>query len=266
MSREVDERQEIPLGQLQVDPDPRYWPSAALVDAIAVGTTLDRPLVPLLNEIQACGITTFGSCAGHILSEGPSPRLAYVQLLSADTRSLAIARGIQRLVTAPTEELWVMRFATAERKPMRFNPIGLYVAWGRRLENAEDLRAIDTDTDAAARWVAKARAALPPAGIPSPELTLAEAALRWAQELPAAAIAPEMLEDEATLDQVPVAHDIMVSIRHPAEQAAWALDVHASRYDGDDDEGHPLFEPVWRHGVCAGSWGELERAAVAMLS
>lgn len=262
----MDERQEIPLAQLLDDPDIRYRPSAALVDAVSVSATLDRPLVPLLNEIQACGIRTFGSCASHILSEGPLPRRAYVELLSADTRSIAIARGIQRLVTAPTVALWIMRYATPLRDPQWMNPVRLYIAWGEPLRNAADLRAIDAETEAAACWLAAVRDQLPPAGIPSPELTLAETVVRWAQELPVAAITPEMLEDDATLNDVPAAHDLMVSIRQPYEQAAWALGVHASRYIGDDDAGYPLFAPVWRKDASAESWDALEAAVGRLLS
>lgn len=59
----------VPLETLAADEDPRFRPSTLLSASMETsgGRSLDRPVVPLLNALQARGIETLESCAGGML-------------------------------------------------------------------------------------------------------------------------------------------------------------------------------------------------------
>lgn len=59
----------VPLETLAADEDPRFRPSPLLIASMEAsgGTSLDRPVVPLLNALQARGVETQESCAGGML-------------------------------------------------------------------------------------------------------------------------------------------------------------------------------------------------------
>jgi len=86
-------RRDVPLQTLLRERDPRFRP----VDELGAARKLDRPIVPLLNALVACGCRPHSSCAGHLnltkgtraLSEGDP----YV-MLDATSRALAVARNI----------------------------------------------------------------------------------------------------------------------------------------------------------------------------
>lgn len=83
-----DARRRVPLRQLGLDRDHLVRPCPGLKDAASDYPTLDRPLVPLLNEFWRLGIATDQSCAGHPGERG----LPYVSLTGATARGLAALR------------------------------------------------------------------------------------------------------------------------------------------------------------------------------
>jgi hypothetical protein len=83
-----DVRRRVPLRELGLDGDHLVRPCPELRDAASDWPTIDRPLVPLLNEFWRLGLATDQSCAGH-----PGERvLPYVSLTSATARALAALR------------------------------------------------------------------------------------------------------------------------------------------------------------------------------
>ena len=59
----------VPLETLASDEDPRFRPSTLLMASVDAsgGSSLDRPMVPLLNALHARGVATLESCAGGML-------------------------------------------------------------------------------------------------------------------------------------------------------------------------------------------------------
>lgn len=59
----------VPLETLAADDDPLFRPSSLLMASMQAsgGGSLDRPVVPLLNALQARGVKTQESCAGGML-------------------------------------------------------------------------------------------------------------------------------------------------------------------------------------------------------
>lgn len=59
----------VPLETLAADEDPLFRPSSRLLASMeaSAGSSLDRPVVPLLNALQDRGVETLESCAGGML-------------------------------------------------------------------------------------------------------------------------------------------------------------------------------------------------------
>ena len=76
----------VPLETLATDDDPRFRPSERLIESMQAsgGSSLDRPVVPLLNALQARGVETLESCAGGMLF-----------VSGVDRRAVAAARMIR---------------------------------------------------------------------------------------------------------------------------------------------------------------------------
>lgn len=76
----------VPLETLAADEDPLFRPSPLLIASMdsSGGRSLDRPVVPLLNALQARGVETLESCAGGM-----------VFVSGVDRRAVAAVRRIK---------------------------------------------------------------------------------------------------------------------------------------------------------------------------
>lgn len=156
----------VPLETLAADGDPRFRPSPLLVTSMDAsgGRSLDRPVVPLLNALQARGVETLESCAGGMLFVSGADRRA-----DAAVRLIAPAWAQQRwTVWADAGE--TQRSARTE------------LWWSRRVPNWGGYLGTDADwrwrrpprrRQEVDRWLREAprrlaAAALPEAGRPTP--------------------------------------------------------------------------------------------------
>ena len=106
----------VPLDTLASDEDPRFRPSTPLIASMDAsgGSSLDRPVVPLLNALQARGVETLESCAGGMLFVAGVDRraVAAVRLIKpawAQMRWTAWADAGEEQRSARTELWWSRR-------------------------------------------------------------------------------------------------------------------------------------------------------------
>jgi hypothetical protein len=78
----------VPLKLLAVDRDRLFRPCPELREAAGDWPTLDRPLVPLLNQFWRLGLPTCSSCGGHPGTAEP----LWVSLIGASARALTALR------------------------------------------------------------------------------------------------------------------------------------------------------------------------------
>ena len=145
-------RRDLPLRTLQRDRDSRFRP----VQELGAARKLDRPIVPLLNALVACGCQPYASCAGHlnmvIGTRAISDGNPYV-MLDATSRAAAVARSV-----AAHFDGW--RTQTTVRRGGR--GLVLRLGDGSRLEERQRPRSLDERRALDARLV-EAAAALEPA-------------------------------------------------------------------------------------------------------
>lgn len=106
----------VPLGTLASDEDPRFRPSTQLLASMDAsgGRSLDRPVVPLLNALRARGVETLESCAGGMLFVAGVDRraVAAVRLITpawAQMRWTVWADAGEAQRSARTELWWSRR-------------------------------------------------------------------------------------------------------------------------------------------------------------
>ncbi|MGH7685488.1 MAG: hypothetical protein ACREN2_01515 [Candidatus Dormibacteria bacterium] len=106
----------VPLETLATDEDPRFRPSAPLIASMNAsgGGSLDRPVLPLLNALQARGVETLESCAGGMLFVSGVDRraVAAVRLIKptwAQMRWTVWAEAGETQRSARTELWWSRR-------------------------------------------------------------------------------------------------------------------------------------------------------------
>ena len=106
----------VPLETLAEDEDPRFRPSPLLIASMEAsgGSSLDRPVVPLLNALQERGVETQESCAGGMLFVSGVDRraVAAVHLIRpawAQMRWTVWAEAGEAARSARTELWWSRR-------------------------------------------------------------------------------------------------------------------------------------------------------------
>ncbi|MBV8528792.1 MAG: hypothetical protein JOZ75_10785 [Candidatus Dormibacteraeota bacterium] len=119
----------VSLETLAADEDPLFRPSSLLMAAMEAsgGGSLDRPVVPLLNALQARGVETLESCAGGMLF-----------VAGVDRRGVAAVRLIRRAWAQMRWTVWadageVQRSARTE------------LWWSRRVPNWGGYLGTDAD-------------------------------------------------------------------------------------------------------------------------
>ena len=127
----------VPLEELELDPDLRFRPSSELAEAVrrAGFDRLDRPIVPLLNALRERGVDTLESCAGGMLFAA-----------GVDRRTVAALRLLRRPWTQLRWSVWV-----EPEEPGR--QARSEVWWSRRVPNWGGYMGTDADW----RWRSRVR-------------------------------------------------------------------------------------------------------------
>ena len=157
----------VPLETLAADEDTRFRPSTLLIASMDAsgGGSLDRPVVPLLNALQARGVETLESCAGGMLFVSGVHRraVAAVRLIKprwAQMRWTVWVDAGEPLRSARTELWW------SRRVPNWGGYLGTDADWRWRRPPRSRGRVDRWLLDAARRLEA---APLPEADRPTPE-------------------------------------------------------------------------------------------------
>ena len=164
----------VPLERLASDEDPRFRPSPLLIASMDAsgGSSLDRPVVPLLNAFQARGVGTLESCAGGMLFVSGVDRRAVtaVRLIKpawAQMRWTVWADAAEAQRSARTELWW------SRRVPNWGGYLGTDADWRWR---RPPRRRVEVD-----RWLLEAASRLEVAALPEADRAAPQVA--WLDQL-----------------------------------------------------------------------------------